>query len=200
MAAKTSWHRYGTKLRHCHPMYIARLQDKRHTIDTFLPACTWWDRAGTTSGTQSTRSYLRAHGEAKQVLRQVHNRHVLTWVHMVRPSRYYVRYTVDTFLPACTWWGRAGTSLHRCTARRRTSWFSDVETSQQSPSSPSQCSQTEAQPTQLNVTLCLFHVSFLGSGEFPTAQQLLTIPFKRLFTDTSEHIRFFLSALPVLHC
>jgi len=24
MAAKTSWHRYGTKLRHCHPMY------KRH--------------------------------------------------------------------------------------------------------------------------------------------------------------------------
>jgi len=21
MAAKTSWHRYGTKLRHCHPMY-----------------------------------------------------------------------------------------------------------------------------------------------------------------------------------
>jgi len=22
MAAKTNWHRYGTKLRHCHPMYI----------------------------------------------------------------------------------------------------------------------------------------------------------------------------------
>jgi len=22
MAAKTSWHRYGTKLRHCHPMYM----------------------------------------------------------------------------------------------------------------------------------------------------------------------------------
>jgi len=21
MAAKTSWHRYGTKLRHCHPVY-----------------------------------------------------------------------------------------------------------------------------------------------------------------------------------
>jgi len=21
MAAKTSWHRYGTQLRHCHPMY-----------------------------------------------------------------------------------------------------------------------------------------------------------------------------------
>jgi len=21
MAAETSWHRYGTKLRHCHPMY-----------------------------------------------------------------------------------------------------------------------------------------------------------------------------------
>ena len=21
MAAKTTWHRYGTKLRHCHPMY-----------------------------------------------------------------------------------------------------------------------------------------------------------------------------------
>ena len=24
MAAKTSWHRYGTKLRHCHDMYFAR--------------------------------------------------------------------------------------------------------------------------------------------------------------------------------
>ena len=23
MAAKTSWHRYGTKLRHCHPTYTA---------------------------------------------------------------------------------------------------------------------------------------------------------------------------------
>jgi len=22
-SAKTSWHRYGTKLRHCHPMYIS---------------------------------------------------------------------------------------------------------------------------------------------------------------------------------
>jgi len=22
MAAKTSWHRYGTKLRHCHPVYL----------------------------------------------------------------------------------------------------------------------------------------------------------------------------------
>ena len=22
MATKTSWHRYGTKLRHCHPMYF----------------------------------------------------------------------------------------------------------------------------------------------------------------------------------
>ena len=22
MAAKASWHRYGTKLRHCHPMYF----------------------------------------------------------------------------------------------------------------------------------------------------------------------------------
>ena len=26
MAAETSWHRYGTKLRHCHPVYI-RLSD-----------------------------------------------------------------------------------------------------------------------------------------------------------------------------
>ena len=25
MAAKTSWHKYGTKLRHCHPMYINTL-------------------------------------------------------------------------------------------------------------------------------------------------------------------------------
>ena len=24
MAAKTSWHRYGTKLRHCHPVYNRR--------------------------------------------------------------------------------------------------------------------------------------------------------------------------------
>jgi len=24
MAAKTSWHGYGTKLRHCHPMYLQR--------------------------------------------------------------------------------------------------------------------------------------------------------------------------------
>jgi len=24
MAAKTSWHRYGPKLRHCHPMYTCR--------------------------------------------------------------------------------------------------------------------------------------------------------------------------------
>jgi len=23
MAGKTSWHRYGTKLRQCHPMYLA---------------------------------------------------------------------------------------------------------------------------------------------------------------------------------
>jgi len=25
MAAKTSWHRYGTKLRHCHPMYYTSI-------------------------------------------------------------------------------------------------------------------------------------------------------------------------------
>jgi len=25
MAAKTSWHRYGTKLRHCHSMYTSEL-------------------------------------------------------------------------------------------------------------------------------------------------------------------------------
>jgi len=28
MAAKTSWHRYGTKLRHRHPMYSAKLIEK----------------------------------------------------------------------------------------------------------------------------------------------------------------------------
>ena len=27
MAAKTSWHRYETKLRHCHPVYTLRLLD-----------------------------------------------------------------------------------------------------------------------------------------------------------------------------
>ena len=26
MATKTSWHRYGTKLRHCHPMYYAKMK------------------------------------------------------------------------------------------------------------------------------------------------------------------------------
>jgi len=31
MAAKTSWHRYGTKLPHCHPMYtICRLGKPDH--------------------------------------------------------------------------------------------------------------------------------------------------------------------------
>ena len=28
IAAETSWHREGTKLRHCHPMYSHRLPDK----------------------------------------------------------------------------------------------------------------------------------------------------------------------------
>jgi len=28
MAAKTSWHRYGTKLRHCHPMYRPTIGDQ----------------------------------------------------------------------------------------------------------------------------------------------------------------------------
>ena len=27
MAAKTNWHRYGTKLRHCHPMYSCRRRE-----------------------------------------------------------------------------------------------------------------------------------------------------------------------------
>ena len=26
MVAKTNWHRYGTKLRHCHPMYSTRMR------------------------------------------------------------------------------------------------------------------------------------------------------------------------------
>ena len=30
MVAKTSWHRYGTKLRHCHPMY--RVGQKNRTV------------------------------------------------------------------------------------------------------------------------------------------------------------------------
>jgi len=29
MAAKTSWHRYGTKLRHCHPMYRPTERQRR---------------------------------------------------------------------------------------------------------------------------------------------------------------------------
>jgi len=28
MAPKTSWHRYGTKLRHCHPMYSIAVRNK----------------------------------------------------------------------------------------------------------------------------------------------------------------------------
>ena len=49
MAAKTSWHRYGTKLRHCHPMYtlVALLQayihwkEKKHVFlyKNFISSC-----------------------------------------------------------------------------------------------------------------------------------------------------------------
>ena len=36
MAAKTSWHRYGTKLRHCHPMY------KRIYCERITDVCKLW--------------------------------------------------------------------------------------------------------------------------------------------------------------
>jgi len=35
MAAKINWHRYGTKLRHCHPMYTER--DKKKMTDRKTP-------------------------------------------------------------------------------------------------------------------------------------------------------------------
>ena len=36
MAAKTSWHRYGTKLRHCHPMYRRLL----YMVGLIIPSAT----------------------------------------------------------------------------------------------------------------------------------------------------------------
>ena len=33
MAAETSWHRYGTKLRHCHPMYITLILFLEKLVD-----------------------------------------------------------------------------------------------------------------------------------------------------------------------
>ena len=36
-AAKTSWHRYGTKLRHCHPVYRPMLASRSYL--TSLPGC-----------------------------------------------------------------------------------------------------------------------------------------------------------------
>jgi len=32
MAAKVNWHRYGTKLRHCHPMYSSHLAIKARVV------------------------------------------------------------------------------------------------------------------------------------------------------------------------
>ena len=32
MTVKTSWHRYGTKLRHCHPMYIIVMLEQFRVI------------------------------------------------------------------------------------------------------------------------------------------------------------------------
>jgi len=32
MAVKTSWHRYGTKLRHCHPVYILVMLEQFRVI------------------------------------------------------------------------------------------------------------------------------------------------------------------------
>ena len=38
MAAKINWHRYGTKLRHCHPMYCYRRRAQRGVC---VSACVW---------------------------------------------------------------------------------------------------------------------------------------------------------------
>ena len=40
MAAKTGWHRYGTKLRHCHLMYTLRHSNNAHTRTYMLHNCT----------------------------------------------------------------------------------------------------------------------------------------------------------------
>jgi len=38
MAAKTSWHRYGTKLRHCHPIYVYRTRNQLHDCQNYSKA------------------------------------------------------------------------------------------------------------------------------------------------------------------
>ena len=45
MAAKINWHRYGTKLRHCHPMYTERqskvvVAARRYASAAFAVVCT----------------------------------------------------------------------------------------------------------------------------------------------------------------
>jgi len=44
MAAKASWHRYGTKLRHCHPVYSSVFNPKAFTVSCLVtPQISWSD-------------------------------------------------------------------------------------------------------------------------------------------------------------
>ena len=39
MAAKINWHRYRTKLRHCHPMYTVSQKTRHQTLAHNFPKC-----------------------------------------------------------------------------------------------------------------------------------------------------------------
>ena len=43
MAVKTSWHRYGTKLRHCHPMYSSSFASFKRNLKTLFFPCLLFD-------------------------------------------------------------------------------------------------------------------------------------------------------------
>jgi len=45
MAAKTSWHRYGKKLRHCHRMYVSRFHEDAE-LDTANDKYNVWYKHG----------------------------------------------------------------------------------------------------------------------------------------------------------
>ena len=50
MAVKTGWHRYGTKLRHCHPVYTdvrcGRVASWSVAFSTCWCCCWWWRCSG----------------------------------------------------------------------------------------------------------------------------------------------------------
>jgi len=55
MAAKTSWHRYITKLRHCHRMYSASDKPVRACVTYHVPVCcVGWRRGAVVSGVRRT--------------------------------------------------------------------------------------------------------------------------------------------------